>query len=117
MKTLKQKGFTLIELLIVIVVLGILSVAIAPKFLDFSEDAKDATAEGVVGALQSAVMMGQAKIAMGVILRLHRQMATQAATAAGIGCVTSFRGTLTGEEKASGYIHFRSRCYLCSRYL
>jgi MSHA pilin protein MshA len=64
MKNIKQKGFTLIELLIVIVILGILAVAVAPKFLDFSQDAKNATADGVQGALSSAAQLGVAKLAM-----------------------------------------------------
>ena len=58
MKTLKQKGFTLIELLIVIVILGILSVAIAPKFLNSAMKLKSCR-EGIVGALQSAMMAKQ----------------------------------------------------------
>ena len=37
---MKTKGFTLIELVIVIVILGILAVTAAPRFLDTSLDAK-----------------------------------------------------------------------------
>ncbi len=35
----KNKGFTLIELVVVIVILGILAVTAAPKFLGISRDA------------------------------------------------------------------------------
>lgn len=36
----KQNGFTLIELIIVIVILGILAVVAAPRFIDLSADAR-----------------------------------------------------------------------------
>ncbi|RYV03588.1 methylation site containing protein [Shewanella sp. OPT22] len=53
MKT-KQQGFTLIELVVVIIILGILAVTAAPKFLDFEKDAKEATIKGLEGTLKSA---------------------------------------------------------------
>ena len=40
-KVSTQKGFTLIELIIVIVLLGILAVTAAPKFLNLQDDARD----------------------------------------------------------------------------
>ena len=51
-----KKGFTLIELLIVIVVIGILSVAVAPKLLDYPKKARDAQRKQTVAALESALM-------------------------------------------------------------
>lgn len=53
-KTSKQKGFTLIELIIVIIILGILAVTAAPKFLDIQTDAQISAMNGIEGALRSA---------------------------------------------------------------
>ena len=51
----KQKGFSLIELVIVIVILGLLAATAIPRFLNITEDAKDASVEGVEGGLATAV--------------------------------------------------------------
>ncbi|WP_334030561.1 type II secretion system protein [Alteromonas sp. P256] len=63
-KVSKQQGFTLIELIIVIVLLGILAVTAAPKFLNLQDDARDATLEGIAGSLETAasVVNGKALI-------------------------------------------------------
>lgn len=53
-KVQKQQGFTLIELIIVIIILGILAVTAAPRFLDLSDEANDAAREGVQGAVDAA---------------------------------------------------------------
>ncbi|WP_434355576.1 type II secretion system protein [Parasalinivibrio latis] len=52
-----SKGFTLIELVVVIVILGILSVTAAPKFLNFTSDAKKATISGFKGVISSQLSM------------------------------------------------------------
>lgn len=49
----KQTGFTLIELIIVIVIIGILAVVAAPKFVNLSSDAHKASLQGLKGALRS----------------------------------------------------------------
>lgn len=51
----KQKGFTLIELIIVIVVLGILAITAAPRFLSLNEDAERSTFLGTAAAFRSGV--------------------------------------------------------------
>ncbi|PSW56438.1 type II secretion system protein [Photobacterium leiognathi] len=50
----KQKGFTLIELVVVIVILGILAVTAAPKFLNLQGDARKASLQGLKGAIDGA---------------------------------------------------------------
>jgi MSHA pilin protein MshA len=57
----QQRGFTLIELVIVIVILGILAVTAAPKFLDISGDAKAATLQGVKASLQTIATVTYSK--------------------------------------------------------
>ncbi|MGI2258402.1 type II secretion system protein [Shewanella sp. GXUN23E] len=57
----KQNGFTLIELVVVIIILGILAVVAAPKFINLSDDAELSAAQGTAGALKSAVSMVHAK--------------------------------------------------------
>jgi MSHA pilin protein MshA len=60
----KEQGFTLIELIVVIVILGILAVTAAPKFISITSDAKAAQRKGVVGSVQSALSLGYAKAAI-----------------------------------------------------
>ncbi len=60
----KQKGFTLIELIIVIVILGILAVTAAPRFIDLQSDARAKTLDGVKAALQGASQLVFAKAAI-----------------------------------------------------
>ena len=60
----KQAGFTLIELVIVIIILGILAVTAAPKFLNLQDDAKKAAADGVFSGVSSAMQLVYSKSAL-----------------------------------------------------
>jgi MSHA pilin protein MshA len=61
----QQRGFTLIELIIVIVILGILAVTAAPKFIDIQSDARASTVQAVEGAVNSvsSIVYGKSLIA------------------------------------------------------
>jgi MSHA pilin protein MshB len=57
----KQSGFTLIELVIVVVILGFLAVTAIPKFIDLTDQAKQANIEGMAGGFATAVSLGRAQ--------------------------------------------------------
>ncbi|CCN71801.1 type II secretion system protein [Vibrio nigripulchritudo] len=60
----RQGGFTLIELVVVIVILGILAVTAAPKFLNLQGDARKSSLQGLKGAMNGAtgIVYGKAAI-------------------------------------------------------
>ncbi len=61
----RSNGFTLIELIIVIVILGIVAVTAAPKFLSFSNDANQAVVESYAGGLSTGVTLFRSKWQLG----------------------------------------------------
>lgn len=111
----KQAGFTLIELVIVIIILGILAVTAAPKFLNLQDDAKAAAADGVLSGVSSAMQMVYSKSALegeekkakgtnssvdsaGGAITTHYGYPT--ADAAGIGKAISLDGSWKGDALA-----------------
>ncbi|MCL1142099.1 prepilin-type N-terminal cleavage/methylation domain-containing protein [Shewanella gaetbuli] len=60
----KQQGFTLIELVVVIIILGILAVTAAPKFINLQGDARVSALAGMKSALQGANTLVYSKAAL-----------------------------------------------------
>ncbi|MET2853270.1 prepilin-type N-terminal cleavage/methylation domain-containing protein [Vibrio owensii] len=58
---MKSKGFTLIELVIAIVILGILAVVAAPRFLNLQKDSKVAVMETVAASMKAGLEMVHAR--------------------------------------------------------
>lgn len=60
----RQGGFTLIEMVVVIVILGILAVTAAPRFLNLQNDARNSALQGLKGAVEGAagITFGKAAI-------------------------------------------------------
>ena len=72
----QQKGFTLIELIIVIVILGILAVTAAPRFIDIQSDARKETLQGVKAAVQGAGQLVYAKAAIKGVQKVEESTVT-----------------------------------------
>ncbi|MBR9729061.1 type II secretion system protein [Shewanella intestini] len=60
----KQQGFTLIELVVVIIILGILAVVAAPKFINLQGDARVSALNGFKAAIQGANTLVYSKAAI-----------------------------------------------------
>ncbi|QIZ77918.1 prepilin-type N-terminal cleavage/methylation domain-containing protein [Ferrimonas lipolytica] len=61
MNTQKQRGFTFVELVIVVVILGLLAAVALPRFINLTDEAEVAAAEGVGGGFAAAVGLVRAQ--------------------------------------------------------
>ncbi len=89
----RSAGFTLIELVIVIIILGILAVTAAPKFLNLQKDARTSTLNGLKAAMESsssivyskAVIKGLETSSAAAVDGIDTKYGYPTATADGIG--------------------------------
>ncbi|PMH39933.1 MSHA biogenesis protein MshA [Vibrio sp. 10N.286.49.B3] len=119
----KQNGFTLIELVVVIVILGILAVTAAPRFLNLQDDARNSSLQGLKGAMAGAAGIVYGKAAINGVEALDSSDASAAvdsiklafgypaATSAGIGNAVSGLASedwkiITPDSPASSAIYY-----------
>ena len=53
----RENGFTLIELVVVMVILAILAVTVAPKFISLTHDSRAAVLESIGGSMESGLQL------------------------------------------------------------
>lgn len=89
----KNQGFTLVELVIVIVILGILAITAAPKFLNLSGDAKASTLKALKGSIESANALVYSK----ALLQGKEKTATATLTSPAINVVYGYPKAATAD--------------------
>ncbi|MCK8045822.1 prepilin-type N-terminal cleavage/methylation domain-containing protein [Shewanella sp. 1CM18E] len=94
----KQNGFTLIELVVVIIILGILAVTAAPKFINLQTDARQSALQGVKGAIQGANGLVFAKAALAGEERNAGPVNVDIGTTGSVINVPTTYGYMTAEE-------------------
>lgn len=92
----RNAGFTLIELIIVIVILGVLAVTAAPKFMNMQNDARVATVNAMKGAVKSASSMVYSKA---IIKGVEKSETSSSVTIDGSARVDTVYGYPAGTSK------------------
>ncbi len=93
----RSAGFTLIELVIVIVILGILAVTAAPKFLNLQGDARESTLKGMKAAMESSASIVYSKAAIKGL-----ETATTGSVSSGSTTITIANGYPTADANGIG---------------
>ncbi|MCU8009523.1 MAG: type II secretion system protein [Shewanella sp.] len=100
----RQQGFTLIELVVVIIILGILAVTAAPKFINLQSDARVSALQGLKGAIQGANSLVYSKAALSGVEKLAFDASTPPSINIGTSTVITSFGYLqaTKDELEKG---------------
>lgn len=107
---MRRKGFTLIELILVIAILGILAVSALPRFLDLRSNAKQASRDGVVGAVRSGVALYRAN-SMVTSGGAGTYPSTNLDSNANGACVTCFDQVLSSGVNDASWLKTNSTVY------
>lgn len=110
----KEKGFTIIELVVVILLLGILTATALPRFIDVTDEARDAVRDATAGGLRTGMALYRAAVIAGDVQSGSAPTATSDYTllanasgypSAGNGCSAIYAGLLqVGATTASAAV-------------